>query len=115
MNWVLFLTVLTLIECPKTPEQARKAIEREGAYGPLQIRQICLNAVNSHYETDITLQECLNSTVARWVCIHYIKMCGADTGFETAARTWNGGPKGPKRPSTDLHWNRFKLARETLR
>ena len=108
-QWVWFLDALERVEGPKTKEQAAAAIKREGAHGPLQIRQICLDDVNKKYGTTVTLEDVQNSrTMSRWVCVHYLKMYHADKDYERAARTWNGGPQGPDKDSTKGHWLRVK-------
>lgn len=108
MNWPVLLSALIAVEKPKTAQSAKKAIEREGAYGPLQIRQPVLDDVNSQYNLNLTLSDCLNETVARWVCVHYLKMWGADNDYETAAPVWNGGPDGMYEDCTKKHWLKVK-------
>jgi hypothetical protein len=110
-KWVLFLQALEKVEAPKTESQAAAAIKREGAYGPLQIRQPALTDVNRKYGTKVNLVDVENSLVmARWTCVHYIRMYEADTSYEKAARVWNGGPTGHKKVETLPHWLKVKAA-----
>lgn len=108
-DWILFLKALEVIEAPKTAAQKKASIDREGAYGMLQIRQPCLDDVNARYGTSVTLEQVQhNRGISRWVCVHYLRMYNADTGYERAARTWNGGPRGPFKQATEPYWHRVK-------
>ena len=108
-HWPSFLEALEEVEAPRTEEQAQAAIEREGAYGVLQIRQPALDDVNRKYGTSVTLEQVQGSrTLSRWACVHYLRMYGADTDYETAARTWNGGPRGPTKEATLAYWHRVR-------
>lgn len=110
-RWVSFLNALEDVEAPKTEKQAADAIEREQAYGPLQIRKPCLDDVNRKYGTGVTLEEVRRSrALSRWVCVHYLRMYGADKDYETAARTWVGGPEGPHRSSSLPYWSKVRAA-----
>lgn len=90
---------------------------REGAYGPLQIRQIALDDVNQRYNTKITLQ-CLKHCwdTSEFVFWAYTDMwatpqrIGREPTFEDRARIWNGGPNGFRRSATKGYWNRVKSA-----
>lgn len=110
-DWALFLEALERVEAPKTEAQAQAAIKREGAYGVLQIRQICLDDVNRKYGTTVTLKDVQSSrAMSRWVCVHYVRMYSAGSSYEVAARTWNGGPSGRNKKSTITYWHRVKAA-----
>jgi hypothetical protein len=110
-DWKTFIDALEAVEAPKTVEQEEAAIKREGAYGKLQIRQPVLTDVNSKYGTDVTLDKVRNSrTLSVWVCVHYLRMYKATDSYEEAARTWNGGPDGPREPETEAHWLKVKAA-----
>lgn len=117
--WSVLLVALISVESPKTQEQAESAIRREGAYGKLQIRQVCLDDVNSWnlMDKEITLSQCQKSeTVSRWVAVrymtywgnHYEKETGLKPTFEIYARIWNGGPYGWRKDSTIKYWQKVR-------
>lgn len=102
--WTLLLSALLSVEQPRTAEQARIAIAREGAYGSLQIRKDVLEDVNHRYGTKITLQDCAKSQeVSKQVCMKYIKMYKQDTSYEAASKCWNGGPEWKHKKNQPLH------------
>ena len=72
--------------------------------GCLQIRQCALDDVNEYAGTELTLDDCYNPTVSRWVCLQYLERWNALGSYEVAARTWNGGPRGRYKRSTDGYW-----------
>ena len=81
------------------------------AYGPLQIREICVADVNSRYGTDYKASDCLgNRELSVRICQRYIAMyatqerLGRPATEEDMARIWNGGLYGWKRPSTVGYW-----------
>lgn len=108
--WIMLLTAMIAVESPKTTAQAQAAIVREGAYGPLQIRQGCLIDVNEFCGTNYTLEDMCHESLARWVCIQYAKRY-KEKSPEEVARLWNGGPKwrkaGPKKKRRlDIYWRK---------
>lgn len=119
MNWLIFILALIAVEAPKTDEAALKA-EKQGYYGCLQITQAVLDDVNVFYTTDVvqwvgkplSLEDCRDPFVSRWVCVHYLEYWGThytlETGktptYETMARIWNGGPQGYDRKATAKYW-----------
>ena len=109
LDWPVFLDVLEQVEAPKDAMAATTAIMREGAYGPLQIRQACLTDVNIRYGTDIKLEEVAKSRgLSRWVCVQYIRHYCKPLMYQGAARTWNGGPQWPSREATYQYWDRVR-------
>lgn len=109
--WPALLNALERVEAPATPEQAQQAIAREGAYGPLQIRQLALDDVNRQCGTNVKLEEVAgNRNLSRWVCVQYIRMHDRGLTYERAARTWNGGPRGPKKKATWDYWLKVREA-----
>lgn len=109
--WPALLNALERVEAPVTPEQAQQAIAREGAYGPLQIRQLALDDVNRQCGTNVKLEEVAASrNLSRWVCVQYIRMHDRGLTYEHAARTWNGGPRGPKKQATWDYWLKVREA-----
>ena len=102
--FIKLLTALIVVESGGNPKAYSS---HEGAVGILQIRQICLTDVNIRYNTSLELGDCYNPTVARWVCVHYLKMYNASS-YEEAARIWNGGPKGMQKKATFRYWIKVK-------
>ncbi len=85
------------------------------AYGPLQIRQPCVDDVNRRYGTQIKAEELLgNRKLSMWVCAKYLEMYGTPQTFkreprlEDLARIWNGGPSGWKSNATLGYWSKVK-------
>jgi len=85
------------------------------AYGPLQIRQPCVDDVNRRFGTKIQAHELLgNRSLSKWVCVKYLEMyatpkrLGREPTMEDMARIWNGGPVGWKRQSTTSYWSKVK-------
>ena len=82
------------------------------AYGPLQIRQPCVDDVNGlHLDKPHKAAECQgNRPLSIWICREYINMyatkakLGHTPTVEDMARIWNGGPDGYKRSSTLVYW-----------
>lgn len=118
IDWAILLSALIAVESPKNPQQAEAAIRREGAYGILQIRQICLDDVIMASGIEVTLEECARSeTTSRWVCVEYLKKWGKHyyrtTGekptYEVLARIWNGGPRGWQKSATEKYWERIRV------
>lgn len=86
---------------------------REKAYGPLQVRQPCVDDVNQRYGTKIKASELHgNRALSIWVCHKYIelyatpKRLGRNPTLEDMSRIWNGGPTGHKRPTTLQYWSK---------
>jgi len=101
----VLLAILIQVESPKNEAQALAAIEREGAYGCLQIRELCLQDVNEWARTQFTLQEVAGSEpLSRWVFVQYQQRYKS-TGVEQAARLWNGGPS---RRGTNGYWRKVR-------
>jgi hypothetical protein len=86
---------------------------REKAYGPLQIRQPCVDDVNRRYGTKIKAEQLLgNRALSVWVCHKYIELyatpqrLGREPSLQDMARIWNGGPTGYKRQTTLQYWSK---------
>ena len=124
MNWALLLAALMTTEQPYSDGAAARAIRREQAYGPLQIRAACLKDVNTKewdavirkYGRSLLLRDCLQKAIAVWVCRKYLEHYGQvyqlRTGKEPTAeiyvRLWNGGPNGWKNPATKHSWEKVR-------
>ncbi len=85
------------------------------AYGPLQVRQPCVDDVNRRYGTNIKAKDLLGDRATSvWVCQKYLeifatqKRLGKEPTHEDMARIWNGGPNGWKSRSTITYWSKVK-------
>lgn len=110
------------MESPQTEKQAQAAIEREGAYGSLQIREICIEDTRRFAGAEMVqqfgrlleVQDMVDDDMARWVCTAYLSHYGhaytRSTGkpptYEVLCRIWNGGPRGYKRQATQGYWDK---------
>ena len=126
INWSILLVILISVEAPRTEKAAQAAINREGAYGILQIRQLALEDVNNFSATAVqkqwgknalTLKDCLDPDISMWVCQeyltywgkHYTRTTGQPPTYEVMARMWNGGPRGwQKTHLTDRYWSKVE-------
>ena len=100
------------------------------AHGPLQIHAAVIADVNRKFGTGYTLADANNLNSAMKMCRRYLELwvpharakinrhnrAMAKVGLETnnisvqelAARIWNGGPDGWRRPATLDYWHRVK-------
>jgi hypothetical protein len=85
------------------------------AYGPLQIRQPCVDDVNRIWRTNYRAEDMLgNRQLSISVCKAYIalyateKRLGRQPTAEDMARIWNGGPNGWKKSSTLSYWEKVR-------
>jgi hypothetical protein len=87
---------------------------RHGAYGPLQIRQMCLNDINSYAGTAYTLRQFVsNLPLSKWAFEVYATMYNAHNEVE-AVRIWHGGPRGKNRQEYDEYARRVMNLYEEL-
>lgn len=122
--WTAFLAVLMALEAPKTPEQAVRAAEREGAVGPYQIRKVYLVDVNAKRRDDVftkfrgplRLGMMVDKATAEWTVLKYMEIYGPvaerkakrDLTAEDYARMHNGGPNGWKSDATKSYLKRWR-------
>lgn len=85
------------------------------AYGCLQIRQPVVTDVNRKYGLNHKAQDCLgNLDLSVKICNLYLRMWAnkaylkREPTVQDICRTWNGGPSGWKRNSTQAYWNAIK-------
>lgn len=85
------------------------------AYGPLQIRKICVADVNRHFGTKYKASDCLgNRRLSVWICQKYLEIyatrdnVGRNPTDEDKARIWNGGPDGWDESSTIGYWAKVR-------
>lgn len=88
------------------------AVSRDGSAGPLQIKAVLVKDVNRilAHRGD-TLRFKLTDRFDREKAIQmfwiYQSFYGKETdSYETMARRWNGGPKGPSKKSTKKYWKK---------
>lgn len=81
------------------------------AYGPLQIRQPCVDDVNRVFGTNYKAEDTLgNMQLSTFIFNKYLsiyatsKRLGREVTDQDRARIWNGGPSGWKHPSTLGYW-----------
>lgn len=81
------------------------------AYGPLQIRQPCVDDVNRLLKTNYRAEDCkgnmeLSLRIFHAYTMHWAseKRLGRSPTLEDIARIWNGGPNGYKKSSTLEYW-----------
>jgi hypothetical protein len=95
--------------------------KEEKAYGPLQVRQPCVDDVNRRYGTTIKAKDLLGDRAkSTWVCQKYLEMyatqkqLGKEPTYEDMARIWNGGPHGWKRSNTVVYWSKVNRQLEKI-
>ena len=93
---------------------------KDRAYGPLQIRQPCVDDANEILGTSYTAEQMLgNRPLSVLVCRTYLrryanrKTLGREPTLEDMARIWNGGPSGWKKQSTIQYWSKVNAALAT--
>ena len=100
-----------------------KAVGDNGkAFGCLQIHKAVVIDVNERYGTNYTHEDCFDYHKAIEILQYYIhrwatfKRTGYKTlQFEIVARMWNGGGvTGHRRDTTEIYWQKVKLAHEGL-
>lgn len=99
-------------EGDKFDEWGRPLDPKYWSYGSLQIGRLCLADYNEAHKTAHTLQDVkcddvLSEKIFRWYLKFWCteKRLGRQPTLEDLARTWNGGPNGYKRRSTDEYWS----------
>lgn len=108
----IFLVLLIAMSLQES-NGGRNTKNDEGAVGEYQIRQACVDDLNSHYGTDYELKDFESRALARWAVLHYGRMYGAETP-EEIARIWNGGPSGMSKHCTLKYWEAVQAKMESL-
>ena len=93
--------------------------EKENAVGCLQIRPIMVKEVNRFLKKmDKTLRYTLKDRWSRERSIEMFRLWynyrHTESTLEIIARSWNGGPRGPKRMSTLNYWKKVELHYDEL-
>jgi hypothetical protein len=101
----------------KFDRKGRPRPPSEWAYGPMQIRQPCVDDVNADYGTTYSSRQCQgNRKLSIWICKKYLakyanqKYLGHKPTSEDMARIWNGGPNGWRSSLTREYWTRVQMA-----
>ena len=82
------------------------------AIGILQIWDVVITDVNRAKGTRYTHRDALDPVKARAICRAYLsiyctpKRLGRQPTMEDAARIWNGGPNGHRKPATVKYWQK---------
>ena len=92
---------------------------KENAVGCLQIRPIMVKEVNRFLrKMNKTLRYTLNDRWSREKSIEMFRVWynyrHSESTLEVIARSWNGGPRGPKRKSTLNYWKKVELHYDEL-
>lgn len=78
------------------------------ALGPLQIHREVIIDVNRITGSNYRWQEMTNRAKARAVCQAYLERYARNATPEQAARRWNGGPAGDRKPATLPYWRKVE-------
>jgi hypothetical protein len=85
------ILAVAMVECGG---DASKVNRRHGAYGPLQIRQMCLDDVNRYAGTHYTLRQFVGNTqLSKWAFEVYADMYN-ETTPDGMVTLWHYGPRG---------------------
>jgi hypothetical protein len=88
---------------------------KEGAIGPVQIREACRQDCNAQLRHDqmttYSRQDCFDLEASRQMFYAYCRRYRAETE-EEMARQWNGGPMGMHKKTTVKYWAKVKAALE---
>ena len=78
------------------------------AIGPLQIHRCVVDDVNKRFRTHYQHIRMTNRAEAVQVFTRYVRIYSPSGNAEQIARTWNGGPRGDKKPATLGYWRKVK-------
>ena len=85
----------------------------ENAAGCLQIRPIMVREVNRFLRKlgdttryDLEDRWCREKSIEMFYV--WVDFRHEDSDLETIARSWNGGPRGPKKKSTEYYWSKVQ-------
>ena len=111
MNLLKIISIIAILE---SGENDRAFNEKELAHGRLQIRDCVLQDVNNEYKTSYNKNDCYNKIGSTVIFILYVRKWGCETE-EQVVRTWNGGPRGPKKESTLKYWKKYLKIKEKIK
>lgn len=82
------------------------------AVGPAQIWSVVVTDCNrisgKHFEDKDRRSFAKSAEMFQIYTEHYGKRYGVPVTDEVRAKVWNGGPNGPKKPSTEKYWQKVK-------
>ena len=118
MNWSIFIAALIMVESGGNDA----AVGDAGlAVGCLQIHPILVEDVNRISGRRYTLQDRRHRAKSIQMALIYLRhyctphRLGHPPTWADYARTWNGGPRGPWKPSTLAYWRRIRSQIDSLR
>ncbi len=110
-NTTEFIQALIQVESTGNDRAFGDRNKKEKAYGPLQVRQPCVDDVNRRYGTHIQAKDLLGDRAkSMWVCQKYLELYATqqqlrkEPTLQDMARIWNGGPNGWKNKNTTAYW-----------
>ncbi len=111
--WMMFpfslFEAVRMVETGGHPDPENAVGDGGRSIGPLQISRACWQDAIEH---DMALggryEDCKNLEYAKRIFWAYLDRWAPNDDFETMARTWNGGPRGPWKAGTDAYWLRVK-------
>lgn len=107
MNLTNLITALIAVESSGND----LAIGDQGrAIGALQIHRAVVVDVNRFTGSHYRHQDMTNRATARKVCQAYLEHYARGATDEQAARRWNGGPTGDRKPATLPYWRKVEKA-----
>lgn len=107
MNLTNLITALIAVE--SGPGGNDLAVGDGGrALGPLQIHRAVVIDVNRITGSNYRWEQMTNRALARKVCQAYLERYAKNATPEQAARRWNGGPSGDRKPATLPYWRKVE-------
>lgn len=115
-NTALALALILIPLQERTPHWGdwdRHGVAR--AVGPYQIHAGVVEDCNRFLGRRYDWIRCMNQDYAREVCRDYLLLwCGPGASLERYVRTWNGGPRGPRKPATLAYWRGIRRLGERV-
>lgn len=117
MNMTMINLLIAALEVVESGGNTRAIGDSGRAHGALQIHQCVIDDVNRIYGRRFTLADAKHRETARFICrlylghyVPHVQRVAAAAGKEMcieeiAARTWNGGPTGWQKLSTERYWD----------
>jgi soluble lytic murein transglycosylase-like protein len=106
MIWSNLIAALIMVESGGDPAAVG---DRGRALGVLQIHAAVVQDVNRIYGTQYTHAAARVPRHAKRICqLYLMHHAGRQPTAERAARTWNGGPGGPRKAATFFYWRKVQ-------
>ena len=111
--WIAFPSSLCdairRVETGGHPAPATAVGDGGRSIGPLQISRACWQDAREHDPAiGGRYEDCKNLEYAKRIFWAYLDRWAPNDDYETMARTWNGGPRGPWKAATDTYWVRVQ-------